>query len=148
MRGLRSWRIALERSTPDAAIPDPINALTICRSSRCQSAHVLRLGVVLAATVGFVAVVVASFVGNRPSLDQFLSVNGLAAVPETSTLIRARLRATYRGRVAGALIGAFLGAIAGAPPVGVRPRRRRDRRAGRCDGLDGSRTGLAVAELR
>jgi hypothetical protein len=75
---------------------------------------VLRLGVLLAATVGFVVVVVVSFVGNRPSLEQFFSVNGLAAAPETSTLIRARLRATYRGRVAGALIGALLGAIAGS----------------------------------
>jgi hypothetical protein len=40
---------------------------------------VLRLGVLLVAMLGFVAAVVASFVGNRPSAEQFLTVNGLAA---------------------------------------------------------------------
>ncbi len=74
----------------------------------------VRLGVLAVVTVGFIAAVVASFVGNRPSPEQFFSVNGLVAVPETPTFVGARLRATYRGRVGGALIGALVGVTAGS----------------------------------
>jgi hypothetical protein len=102
---------------------------------------VLQLGVVLAATVGFVAVVLISFVGNRPSLEQFLSVNGLAAVPGASALIQTRLRATYRGRVAGALLGVLIGAIVGSLAGWVSAIG-----GGVIGGLAGAMAGMALAQ--